>query len=170
MTERGFLNHIWYKLLDEEGVPVSGGNVYIYEASNPTTQILIYESDGLTQITQPIVTSSTGIFDFFVHDDIGVPSGIAPSASGHYPWETKYLISWSKDDKSGILSGDSLFGEYDQVDETDTNTRVNKALSNYLGWIIQDHVDFQFGTTQNCGSSSSSSSSTSISSSSMSAS
>jgi hypothetical protein len=31
-------------------------------------------------------------------------------------------------------------------------------MSNYLGWFIQDHIDFMFGTTQNCGSSSSSSS------------
>jgi hypothetical protein len=45
-----------------------------------------------------------------------------------------------------------------------SNTRINKAMSNYLGWVIQDHIDFQFGTTDRCGSSSSSSSSESSSS------
>jgi hypothetical protein len=162
MAERGFLNHIWYKLLNEEGVPVSGAEVYIYALN--LSPLIIYESDGLTEITQPIITTSGGVFEFYVQDDIGVPSG----ATGHYSWETEYIISWNDGlGQSGIIQGDALFGRYAQVDETDSSsTRVNKSMSNYLGWFIQDHIDFMFGTTQNCGSSSSSSSSQSSSSSS----
>jgi hypothetical protein len=161
MANRGFLNHIWYKLLDEEGVPISGANVFIYELLNPTQQIIIYDSVGVSA-SQPLTTTSGGVFEFFVKDDIGVPN----DSVGHYSWDTEYIISWNNGfGQSGIIEGDALFGKYTQVDETDSNnTRVNKAMSNYIGWFIQDHIDFIFGTTQNCGSSSSSSSSQSYSS------
>jgi hypothetical protein len=105
-------------------------------------------------------------------DDIGVP----PSADGHYAWDTeyRYKLGMMVLVRVVFIQGDALFGRYAQVDETDSsNTRVNKAMSNYLGWFIQDHIDFMFGTTQNCGSSSSSSyseSSSSVSSSSVSSS
>jgi len=160
MADRGFLNHIWYKLLDEEGRPISNAEVYIYTLN--LNLLTIYEADGLTEITQPIVTTSGGVFEFYVQDDIGVPSG----AVGHYPWDTEYIISWNDGlSQSGIIEGDALFGRYAQVDETDSSsTRVNKAISNFIGWTIQDHIDFMFGTTDRCGSSSSSSSSDSSSS------
>jgi hypothetical protein len=161
---RGFLNHIWYKLLDEEGVPLVGATIFIYDLS--LSPLTLYNASGGV-ITQPITSDSTGAFEFFVKDDIGVPSGSA----GHYPWDTEYRISWSKDDKIGFISGDALFGRFAQVDETDaSSTRVNKALSNFIGWTIQNHTDYMFGENDRCGSSSSSSSSQSSSSSSSSSS
>jgi hypothetical protein len=157
---RGFLNHIWYKLLDEEGVPIPSAAVYIYSLNGNT--LTLYNASG-GSASNPVYTDSTGAFEFYVKDDIGVPSG----SNGYYPWDTEYIISWNNGVESGIIRGDALFGRYGQIDETDSgNTRLNKALSNYMGWVIQDHVDFQFGVTARCGSSSSSSSSTSSTSSS----
>lgn len=157
---RGFLNHIWYKLLDEEGIPVSGANVFIYELLNPTTEVVLYESDGTTVITQPLSTTGEGVFEFFVRDDIK-----ANSVGGHgYTWDTQYIISWSKDDKSGIIRYDDLFGEFASVNISGSTTRLNKAISNFYGWTFEEHTNFMFGTTPRCGSSSSSSSSVSISS------
>lgn len=153
---RGFYNHIWYKLLDEEGIPVSAANVFLYEYDSPTTQLVLFDENE-DQITQPIVTTSAGILEFYVKDNI-------KSESDGYTWDTRYIISWSKDDKAGIIQGDHLFGEYESADLSGTSTILNKAISNFVGWSVDDHVDFNFGSTVRCGSSSSSSSSTSSSS------
>jgi hypothetical protein len=161
LTQRGFCYHIWYKLLDEEGVPVPSASVWIYDHYNPTTQLIIFDSN-LDQITQPLLTTSAGVLDFYVKDHI-------KSITEGYVWDTQYIVSWSKDDKSGIIRGDHLFGEFESVNVSGNLARLNRAISNYQGWIIDNHVDFNFGVTHRCGSSSSSSSS-SISSSSTSSS
>jgi hypothetical protein len=44
-------------------------------------------------------TDSTGAFEFYVKDDIGVPSG----SDGHYAWDTEYIISWNNGVESGII-------------------------------------------------------------------
>jgi hypothetical protein len=86
--------------------------------------LTIYNSSGGI-ISQPLITNSGGVFEFYVKDDIGVPSG----ANGHYAWDKEYRIAWEKDDKIGFIQGDALFGRYAQVDETDSSsTRINKAI------------------------------------------
>jgi len=155
---RGFLNHIWYKLLDEEGVPLDSASVWLYKYG--TTDELIVFDENENYLSQPLTTNSLGVLEFYVKDHI------RPPTSGSYYWDDQYIISWLKDDKSGIIRGDKLFGEYESVDETGSLDIRNKAVSDYLGWLWESHTSFQFGTTTRCGSSSSSSSSVSSSSSS----
>ena len=158
---RGFLQHICYKLLDEFGIPISNASVWIYDFANPTTQLYIFD-ENLNLITQPLLTTSGGVIDFYVKDHI-------MSSTEGYTWNTQYIISWSKNDKSGIIKGDHLFGEFESVNINKTGRRLNKAISNFQGWTINNHVNFSFGSEYRCGLSSSSSSS-SLSSSSLSSS
>ena len=65
----GFYNHIWYKLLSEEGVPLSGASILLYDYSNPTVQLLTYNASG-GALTQPLITDNNGVFDFYVRDHI----------------------------------------------------------------------------------------------------
>ena len=156
--ERGFFNHIWYKLLDEEGIPIPTASVWIYDYKNPLTQLTLFDENG-DVLTQPISTDTEGILEFYVKDHIR-------SAVDGYEWDTQFIISWSKDDKSGLIRGDHLWGEFKSVNVSGNLSRLNKAISNFYGWTIDTHVDFEFGSTNRCGSSSSSSSSLSSSSSS----
>jgi len=153
---RGFLNHIWYKILDDDGIPVPSASVWLYEYNNPLTQIYVFNKNG-NLLTQPLTTNSEGILSFFVKDNIR-------SSTQGYTWDTQYIISWSKNDKSGIIRGDHLFGEYESVNVSGNLVRLNRAMSNFMGWKVNTHVDFDFGSTIRCGSSSSSSSSISSSS------
>jgi len=159
---RGFFNHIWYKLLDEEGVPLPSASVWLYEYSNPATQLVIFDENE-DQIVQPLVTNNNGVFEFYVKDNIKSPTD-------GYVWDTQYIISWSKEDKSGIIRGDHLFGEFESASLSGNLVRLNRTVSNFFGWTLRNHLNFKFGLTKNCGSSSSSSSSSSISSSSTSSS
>jgi len=154
---RGFLNHIWYKLLDEEGIPVSGATIFLYDYE--TTELNLVDSTG-NNISQPLTTNSEGIFDFYVKDHIK-----ANAEGGYgYEWDNKYIISWSKDDKSGLIANDNLFGSFRSVEISGSSTQLNRAISNYIGWALEYHANFMFGTTPRCGSTSSSSSSESSSS------
>ena len=155
---RGFLSHFWYKLLNEDGVPIPSASVFIYEYLNPLTQITLFDKNE-DQLVQPISTNSNGILEFFVKDHIR-------SSTDGYVWDTQFIISWSKDDKSGIIRGDHLFGEFESANVSGNSIRRNRAISNFIGWSLENHVDFQFGLENRCGSSSSSSSSMSSSSSS----
>jgi hypothetical protein len=159
---RGFLNHIWYKLLDEEGIPLPSASVWIYWYRNPITELNLFDENE-DAITQPLLTDSNGILEFYVKDHIKSPTQ-------GYHWDTQFIISWMKDDKSGIIRGDHLWGNFDSANLSGSDGTLNKTISNFLGWTINTHADFQFGSTQRCGSSSSSSSSTSSSSSSLSSS
>jgi len=158
----GFRKHIWYKLLDEEGVPVSGAAVYIYKYNKPGigSEINLFTYSGWL-LDQPIYTNANGVFEFYVKDDL-------LSKNYGVSWSDQIIISWNKDDKSGIIRGDHIFGEYKQANTlspitsaTDYTSKLNKAISNYLGYLIDNHVDSAFGNIHGCGSSSSSSSSSS---------
>jgi hypothetical protein len=151
----GFRNHIWYKLLDEEGIPVSGGSIWLYNYKRPTEPLRIFDVNGDTA-TYPLTTDVNGAFDFYVRDYIY-------SASTGYTWNQQFIISWSKDDKSGLIRGDHLWGEFESITVTGGLARLNKAMSNNLGWMFNNHVDGKFGLIVGCGSSSSSSSSSSLS-------
>jgi hypothetical protein len=148
---RGFLNHIWYKLRNEEGIPIPSASVWLYEYGNPTTELYLFDENG-DALTQPISTDSDGVMEFYVKDHIR-------SSVYGYTWDTQFIISWSKDDKSGLIRGEHLFGEFESADLNGHLGRLNKAISNFVGWNIDNHVDFDMGSTVRCGSSSSSSSS-----------
>lgn len=151
--ERGFLKHIWYKLLDEEGVPIPSASVWLYEYASPATPLNVFDSNQ-DEITLPLQTDANGVLSFYVKDHIR-------SSTKGYIWDSQYILSWSKDDKSGIIRGDHLFGEFESVSLSGNLSRLNRTISNYIGWKLNDHINFNFGTTVRCGSSSSSSSSTS---------
>jgi len=159
---RGFLNHRWYKLLDEEGIPMPSASVWLYDYKNPTIQLTLFDVSG-DPLTQPLSTDSEGILEFYVKDHIS-------SSTDGYTWDTQFIISWSYGIKSGIIRGDHLFGEFESATLSGNVGRLNRAISNFVGWNVNKHVDFDFGTTKKCGSSSSSSSSVSSSSSSLSSS
>ena len=164
----GFRKHIWYKLLDEEGVPVSGAQVYIYKYNKPGigNEIPLFTYSGYL-LDQPIYTDANGVFEFYVKDDI-------LSKNYGVSWSDQIIISWNDGiDKSGIIRGDHIFGEYKQgntlsppTSSTDYTSKLNKTISNYLGYLINSHVTGAFGAIHGCDSSSSSSSSSSESSSS----
>lgn len=153
MIVHGFFNHIWYKLLDEDGVPIPSASIWIYDYENPTIQIVVFDSNE-RQVTQPLSTDSNGYFNFYVKDNI-------KSKTKGYSWDNRFIISWSKDDKSGVVSGNHLFGEFKTVSVSGNTTRLSKAISNFYGWLFETHVDAGFGEGNRCISISSSSSSSS---------
>ncbi len=158
---RGFRNHIWYKLLDDTGVPIPNANIFIYDYRNPTTEIVIYDENG-SELIQPITTDANGVFEFYVKDNINADD----TGGTGYVWDTQFIISWSQGVRSGIIQGDHLFGEFESVNVSGNLDRRNRAISDFLGWSFRTHVDFQVGDELRCGSLSSSSSSSSSNSSS----
>ena len=132
----GFTKQFWYKLLDEEGKPISNATVFLYEFE---TMNEIY----LVDQTQPLTTDSMGIFTFYVADEVKSPSN-------GYPWEQEFTIRWFKDSKNGIIEGDHLFGEFAPVNLLGSSTRRNKAISNspLRRECVQYPQDFRAGTTE----------------------
>lgn len=134
---RGFYNHIWYKLLDEDGVPVPSASVYIYEYNSPTTQLNLFDSNG-DSVSQPLQSNSSGVFDFYVKDNMR-------NSNDGYDWHDRFIISWSLSDKSGIIDGDNLFGEFKIANINGSDTAKNKTISNYIGWILENHINENIG-------------------------
>jgi len=136
---RGFFNHFWYKLLDEDGVPAPSAYVYIYDLNSPTTQLTIFDENFDVE-SQPLITNSNGVFDFYVKDNIG--TDIVGAPSGSYEWNKQFIISWNDGvDKSGVISGDRLFGNFETVNTSGSTTSKNKTMSNYIGWLLEKHVN-----------------------------
>lgn len=160
---RGFTKHFWYKILDDTGTPIPSASVFVYDHNSSITELNLFDSNE-DVLSQPIMSDANGVVEFYVKDNI------RSSADG-YVWDKRFIISWSKDDKSGIIRGDHLFGEFKAASISSNTNRLNRTINNYLGWRFDEHVDFRIGFEHKCGySSSSSSSSTSISSSSSSSS
>jgi uncharacterized GH25 family protein len=61
---RGFLNHIWYKLLDEEGRPISNATVFFYDKN--LVPLITYTSNDMTTSASSASTNSQGVFEFYV--------------------------------------------------------------------------------------------------------
>jgi hypothetical protein len=177
-TPTGGFKHFWYQLRDDQGVPRQNEQVYIYESVidgvhypyPAATELNIYDEDN-NPLTQPLTTStqltsaasaatSAGAFDFYVRD--------AMWPSGGYNWSDKIRIQWDHDGTDRYADRIPLWGDYYEVDETDTDTDINKAISNLLACIMNTHMNLN--AAENLLSSSSSSSSISSSSSSISSS
>jgi hypothetical protein len=178
-TPTGGFKHFWYQLRDSEGVPRQNEQVYIYESVidgvhypyPAATELNIYDEDN-NPLTQPLTTStqltsaasaaaSAGAFDFYLRD--------AMWPSGGYNWSDKIRIQWDHDGTDRYADRIPLWGDYYEVDETDTDTDINKAISNLFACIINTHMNLNAANdllSSSSSSSSISSSSSSISSSS----
>jgi len=93
------LKHFWYTLLDNEGEAVPNADVYVYEAGT-STEISIYNQSSIS-ITQPIITDSEGIFEFYVKDQY--------ESSNNYGPGQRMKLSWS-------ASASSVIGEIDNAE------------------------------------------------------
>lgn len=128
-------NSFWYRLLDDDGVPISGADVYVYKVKSSDTLTLFNVTGG--SLSQPLTTDSNGAFQFFVKDKI-------EDAINGYDWEQEFRIKWKKGDEKGTIQGDHLFGEYDQIDINSNDNVKNKAISNDLARIWNEHVDRKY--------------------------
>lgn len=136
--------HYWQYLVDEEGRPLSGVEVYVYKAAQ-TDPVWLYPSetggtafksypvgDGGT-LSDIILTGLDGFFEFWIGDQ--------DEASGYSEMQ-KFKLAWYK---TGVASGEidyiSIFTPIAEVDETDTSVTKNKMLSNFLAKKWNDHSD-----------------------------
>lgn len=139
---RGFLNHIYLKLLDNEGVPISNANIRLYEYVNGSQGNTLHTVTSAGVSASNILTTDTdGSFDFYVKDHIRANS----EGGWGYTWDTQYVINWSKGSESGTISESHLFGEFESFVPSASNV-MNKAISDYIGWTLQDHIDFECGS------------------------
>jgi len=122
------LKHFWYSLRDDEGIPISGQQVYIYKHGT-TDELDIFNSIE-TQISQPLITTSTspsGIFDFYIKD----------IHSSGYLASQKMTIDWSL----GSVDNLDIFDKIYPVNETDTDSDKDKSTSNQLAYNLEIHKE-----------------------------
>jgi len=132
------LKHFWYTLLDSEGEAVPNADVYVYEADT-TTEISVYNQSSVS-ITQPIVTDSEGIFEFYVKDQY--------ESSDNYNPDQRMKLSWSV--SAGTVSGEidnaEIFDKvykFEDFNEGDTQPTdyayKNKLVSNQKAYNWTTH-------------------------------
>lgn len=139
------LKHFWYKLLDKEGVEVSDAVVHIYEADT-STELSIYDYQ-FQEITQPIITDSDGILEFYVRDQF--------ESSNNYDPDQRMKISWSASasdvigeiDNAEIFDKVYKFEDFNEGDYQPTDySYKNKLVSNQTTYDWTTHVDLLAGT------------------------
>lgn len=129
----------WQYIVDEEGRPVQGARVHVYEAgTDEYASIYVNPSTG-SQVTSEnveFVTDSNGFITFYIGDEWEL--------SGGYTATQKIKITWSKAGiRLGQIDNIDIFPQIFQVDETD-NTSLqknvkNKLVSNALAKKWEDH-------------------------------
>lgn len=127
--------HFWKRLLDEEGRPIENASVTVY-LETTTTKANIYDGSEVV-LSNPIITDSTGKFEFYVRDY---------SESNGYAATQKFKLSWAGTD----VDGTAILGEIDrinifpnlfQVDETsNVSNAFNKMASNDLAYDWDNHI------------------------------
>lgn len=141
----GDLRHVWYTLLDKYGEPIPNASVYTYE-SGTLESLSMWDYTGWQTLTPPLLTTSGGIFDFFVRDDIWVndDTSLAPSAGGGYPWEQDMKIVWNDFTRNGIIDDIPLWGKFSKaldIYEESYNTNRNKTFNNEEAYNIDQHTE-----------------------------
>jgi len=123
----------WAYLLNEEGQPIQGANVSIYEAGTENA-VSIYIDESLPDIidTSPqLTTNEDGYFEFWIGDT---------DETYGYSSTQKFKINWNK---QGITHGYndyiSIIPSYLPVDITDTDTIKDKTVSNNLARLWENH-------------------------------
>ena len=170
VTPTGGFKHLWYELRDDEGDLRINTPVYVYESVidgihypyPASTEVNLYDSTNTSTLSQPVSTTSAGILDFYIRDEMW--------PSGGYAWADKIRLQWLHEGTDMYADRVPLWGDYYPVDETDTNTDINKAMSNLLTCQISTHISLELDDALSSSSSSSSSLSSSSSSSSLSSS
>lgn len=125
--------HFWQFLIDDEGRPIEGADIYVYlAASNEAAYIYMDEIAGAPSNKLPqLKTNSEGFFEFWVGDS---------SEVNGYESTQKFKLYW---ERIGIASGKidyvDIFQPTLPVDETDDNTEKNKSVSNKLAKSWEEH-------------------------------
>jgi len=139
------LKHFWYTLLDSEGKAVSDADVYIYGAGT-SNELLIYNQSSVN-ITQPIITDSKGIFEFYIKDQY--------ESSNNYNPDQRMKISWSTSASSIIGEIDNIeifhkvykFEDFNEGDSQPTDySYKNKLVSNQTAYNWETHKDLSAET------------------------
>ena len=134
------LKHFWYTLLDKEGIEVSNADVYIYEAGT-LIELSIYDYQ-FQKITQPIITDSDGILEFYIKDQF--------ESSNNYNPEQRMKISWSASasDVSGEIDNAEIFDKvykFEDFNEGDYQPNdylyKNKLVSNQTAYNWNTHIN-----------------------------
>ncbi len=126
--------HYWQFLVTDEGNPIENANISILIAGTEDPVWVFTDEVGVAgSSTAPqVVTSRKGYFEFWIADE---------NETNGYPLSTKFKIKWSA---AGVSEGyidyiDVFSISIEPVDETDTNTLKNKALSNNLAYLWESH-------------------------------
>lgn len=136
----------WQYIVDEEGRPVQGARVHVYEAGTEEyANIYVNPSTGsqVTSETKEFYTDSNGFITFYIGDEWEL--------SGGYEATQKFKISWSKAGiRLGQIDNIDVFPSIFQVDETDNvslqRNVKNKLVSNMLAKKWEDHVNSTYST------------------------
>ena len=126
--------HYWQFLVTEEGNPIENAQISIYTAGTEDPVYIFTDEvgSGSASSAPQTVTSRKGYFEFWIADE---------NETNGYPLSTKFKIAWQA---AGVSSGyidyvDVFSTSWAPVDETDTNTLKNKAVSNFLAKGWEDH-------------------------------
>lgn len=122
--------HYWQFLIDEEGKPIEGANVYIFLA-NSDEAAYIYQDEitgAPTNALPQLRTTAEGFFEFWIGDS---------SETNGYSSTQKFKLVWERIGiASGMIDYIDIFPPTIPVDESSDNTERNKSVSNKLakGW------------------------------------
>jgi len=135
--------HKWMYLVNEEGQPLENANLFVYTGGGDTTsgdatdaaKIFDRESGGTyfqsyrggSDILQ---TNANGYAEFWIADQ-DETDGYATSQKFKYVWNATGITEKSIDNVD-------VFPLLHEVDETDSGTAKNKAVSNYLAKYWSD--------------------------------
>jgi hypothetical protein len=140
----GDLRHVWYTLLDKYGEPIPGASVYTYKTGT-LVPLFMWDYTGWNVINPPLTTTSAGIFDFFVRDDVWVndDTSLVPSDTGGYPWKQDFKIVWSDVTRNGVVDDIPLWGKFEKalnVYGESSNTNKNRTYNNEEAYNIDQHL------------------------------
>lgn len=126
-------SHYWQYLINEEGQPIESANIRIYKAGGTTPAYVYTQEVGgtATNSIPQVTTNSNGFFEFWIAD--------ASDTLGYAPSQ-KFKIQWQKTGiTTGTIDNVNIFQIYDGVDVTDTDSTLNKLVSNVLAKRWEDH-------------------------------
>jgi len=138
--------HYWQFLVDEAGIPIEDAEIYAYQAEGNSSADIFSSQTSTTiihsvplghddyDILTLIKTDSNGYFDFWIEDEWGT---VAP-----YTTSQRFKVAWYKVGTVDAFIDDiTVFPTIiHPVDETDTDTTLDKLLSNNLAKSWTDDI------------------------------
>ena len=117
--------HYYSWLCNEEGQPLTGATISVYQAGGTDTPANIYLANTGGLPVASTTTDSEGYFAFWIADTSGADSGYSSSQ--------KFRVAWSG---TGVTAGYvdyvNIFSPPTEVDITDADTTKDKTVSNAL--------------------------------------